>query len=234
MNKKQIGQKVKRIQLRTVKKNFKNVNKAYKNMGKAVYNSYLNDENLYLGDFKNDMSDALNNNAKNSLGTLDMLVQIHAMDIKKEQLESVKNKFLTNFAKNYVSGRVDSIHNTVDTNLRKLISNEIDSGSGTQEIAHKLLQKCNQYSVGSALTVARTETSYVINTSTHDCAVESDMKNKEWVHVGGGYKDRPSHVDMDGETQLIDEPFSNGLQHPHEDGADASEVINCYCICVYE
>lgn len=42
-------------------------------------------------------------------------------------------------------------------------------------------------------------------------------------------KTRESHRDIDGETVLYDDTFSNGLMHPGDVSGDPSEVWNCRC-----
>jgi hypothetical protein len=59
------------------------------------------------------------------------------------------------------------------------------------------------------------------------------MRSKRWLSQGDG-RVRPDHVDADAQGWIgMTEPFSNGLQYPHEAGAPADQVINCRCAALY-
>jgi hypothetical protein len=48
-----------------------------------------------------------------------------------------------------------------------------------------------------------------------------------WISAGDG-EERESHK-IDGEVRAVNEPFSNGLLYPLQEGAPAREVVNCRC-----
>jgi len=55
----------------------------------------------------------------------------------------------------------------------------------------------------------------------------SDAKTKTWVVTSG--KPRPSHAEMSGETVLLGENFSNGMNGPGDYSGGADEVAGCTC-----
>ena len=54
------------------------------------------------------------------------------------------------------------------------------------------------------------------------------MGELEWVISPSG-DHRDSHAALDGARVTLGEAFANGLRHPHEPGAPASEIVNCRC-----
>lgn len=51
---------------------------------------------------------------------------------------------------------------------------------------------------------------------------------KRWIATNDS-RTRESHVDIDGETVPLDEPFSNGLMYPADPSGEPEEVFNCRC-----
>jgi len=51
---------------------------------------------------------------------------------------------------------------------------------------------------------------------------------KTWRHTARTGQ-RDNHAALNGQERAWGEPFSNGLQYPHEEGAPASEVVSCGC-----
>jgi len=76
--------------------------------------------------------------------------------------------------------------------------------------------------------IARTETATVQSQMQQHTWQSNNVTHKRWAHSGGANA-RPSHAEISGETVPIDEPFSIGLQYPHDPSGDAGEVINCRC-----
>ena len=78
--------------------------------------------------------------------------------------------------------------------------------------------------------IVNTEVSTITNLSRNEAYKQIGIGVKIWVHragIKGGI--RESHAHMDGEEVKYSERFSNGMLYPHEQGASASEVINCMC-----
>jgi uncharacterized protein with gpF-like domain len=54
------------------------------------------------------------------------------------------------------------------------------------------------------------------------------IQKKRWIATPDD-RTRASHVEIDGEEQDINEPFSNGCMYPGDPDGELSEVINCRC-----
>lgn len=79
-------------------------------------------------------------------------------------------------------------------------------------------------------TITNTEVSSITNSTKGDAYRQIGITTKIWVHragIKGGV--REDHQSLDGEERDFDKPFSNGMQRPHDENADASQVINCNC-----
>ena len=87
-----------------------------------------------------------------------------------------------------------------------------------------------------ASTIARTETSKSINTTSYETA-KNVMKEKCWIHVGGKKTYRPHHkaisnkwVDIDYKWKLKD---GIETEYPHQDSLPVSEVVRCSCLIIF-
>ncbi|MEM7675135.1 MAG: phage minor head protein [Myxococcota bacterium] len=89
-------------------------------------------------------------------------------------------------------------------------------------------------------TVARTEILQAMNMSTREAyeqaidtgAIARQEVKKVW-RTASDARVRDPHGAINGTVVGIDERFGNGLLHPHEPGAPASEVVNCRCTTEY-
>ena len=93
-------------------------------------------------------------------------------------------------------------------------------------------------SKGRSRTIARTETMNATRTTTDTTATEAGMEYKEWIHTDAGKTQRENHVALDGVKVKINEYFDLGggvlALYPHDPTLPAEELINCYCIVIYE
>jgi phage portal protein BeeE len=76
--------------------------------------------------------------------------------------------------------------------------------------------------------ISRTETGRAQNTAQLMQMEESGVTKIAWIHDGnkGG---RANHIALNGSEVKLGEKFANGLRHPHDPDAPASEVVNCAC-----
>lgn len=85
-------------------------------------------------------------------------------------------------------------------------------------------------------TLARTETMTALAESKEEAfrqaidtgAVQEQHVMKVW-RATRDRRTRDSHAAINGEAVRMDQPFSNGLMYPHQEGAPAEEIINCRC-----
>jgi hypothetical protein len=120
--------------------------------------------------------------------------------------------------------------------VREIVAAARLEGVGVSEIAKRIRQDAfgSEISLSRATTIARTETVGALNEGQHLAATEGGvMRAKRWLSQGDG-RVRPDHVDADAQGWIaMSEPFTNGLQYPHEAGAPADQVINCRCAALY-
>ena len=81
-----------------------------------------------------------------------------------------------------------------------------------------------------AAMIARTETAGASNAARFEQMRTAGIAQHEWASAGDEIV-RDAHQ-IDGETTIIGEPFSNGMRHPHEPGAPAELVVNCRCAAI--
>lgn len=135
-----------------------------------------------------------------------------------------------------VRQRVDRLTgNVTETTLarvREVITQARDEGVGIGEITKRIRDDAfgGEITTSRAKTIARTETVGALNEGEHLAAIESGvMQSKRWLSQRDG-RVRDSHRTAEGEGWIpIGQPYSNGLDHPHQQGAPAEEVINCRC-----
>ena len=64
--------------------------------------------------------------------------------------------------------------------------------------------------------------------SYHDLSDRGVVMKKVWIATPDD-RTRPTHIDLDGEEQDIDDEFSNGCMFPGDGNGPAEEVWNCRC-----
>lgn len=116
--------------------------------------------------------------------------------------------------------------------ITKVLNKSIKQGYEVDHIM-KEIQKVISHSRNSSITTANTESTRIINRARFEIlikAIKAGLKLKKiWRHAPHVNMPRDWHMDMDGETRNVFEPFSNGLLYPGEVSAPAKEVISCHC-----
>lgn len=82
-----------------------------------------------------------------------------------------------------------------------------------------------------ATTIARTETAKAANSARDIQMREDGVSQTQWI-TEEDEAVRESHRKLDGEVRPLGEDFAPNLAHPHDDRAEAEEVINCRCIAL--
>lgn len=116
--------------------------------------------------------------------------------------------------------------------IRRDITNAIIQGEGIRDMS-KRIKKSLENNANDTVRIARTETTRITNEARQDAFTFAEAElgivmRRIWVATEDG-RTRPSHQAMDGVEVGRDERFPNGLLYPGEQGAPASEVINCRC-----
>ena len=87
-----------------------------------------------------------------------------------------------------------------------------------------------------AETIARTESHSASQDAAFEMAQEAEIDLvKIWTSVEDA-RTRESHTEADGQVREMHEEFEVGdelLMYPGDPTGDASEVINCRCVCIY-
>jgi len=94
-----------------------------------------------------------------------------------------------------------------------------------------------------AETIARTEAKRALgsgnqllwNQAVASGKLDEDQVTKTWLTVGD-HKVRPAHVELDGQTVGLNDPFTcsyGEIAYPGDPGADPGMTINCRCTAIY-
>lgn len=125
-----------------------------------------------------------------------------------------------------------SVTATTQQQLRDVITQARVDGVGVGELATRIRSQvfADTITASRANTIARTETVGALNEGAMLKARQNGvMRAKQWVDQKDG-RVRESHREAAAEGWLpLEQPYTNGLQYPHEAGAPAEEVINCRC-----
>lgn len=107
----------------------------------------------------------------------------------------------------------------------------IQNGDSVNKISKSLESVVDNNKV-SAMRNARTMTTAAENRGRFDSYKNLDaqgvVQKKVWIATPDD-RVRASHLDIDGEEQEINAPFSNGCQYPADGNGPAEEVWNCRC-----
>ncbi|MFC1709481.1 phage minor head protein [Candidatus Omnitrophota bacterium] len=117
---------------------------------------------------------------------------------------------------------------TLDDFQRVLYKSYMEEGMSPYEVKKRIKGMFKDTYKNRAFTIARTETAIAQSEAQFKTYTRNKIEKKRWLAIID-QRTRPSHVDVDGEVQPIDQPFSNGLMHPHDGNAPADEVVGCRC-----
>lgn len=122
---------------------------------------------------------------------------------------------------------VKGINNTTKEGLRETLAEGIEEGESIPKLRDRVSEVMNTAKSSRATTIARTETHGSVTRGTFSSYGKAGVEKKEWIATRDS-RTRDSHRHLDGEIKALDEPFSNGLQHPGGAGP-ARETVNCRC-----
>lgn len=93
------------------------------------------------------------------------------------------------------------------------------------------------YSEDRARLCAEDQSNFIYDIKEYSEALEQGYTHKTWESVGDN-RVRPSHVEVEGTTIPLEEPFvlwGGLMMHPHDDslGVDESELVACRCSLSY-
>jgi len=120
--------------------------------------------------------------------------------------------------KMYLGERVNLIHKATDqtyTHLKKILQDGVDGDLSVSEMAAKIHAEFPKFSKFQSNRISITELNSAENKGHIMAMVQANVGSKMWI-TAGDEDVRESHVLMDGETVLLADVFSNGLEHPCE------------------
>lgn len=122
----------------------------------------------------------------------------------------------------------NEINDTTFKKLQDTFADSVANGESRQDLVKRIQSVYDNFDEGRANTIARTEVAVSSQSGIMDAYTELNVPIKIWVAVQDSAT-RESHAAIDGEEQLMNAPFSNGLMYPADPNGDASEVVNCRC-----
>lgn len=139
----------------------------------------------------------------------------------------------------FIQRDIKSLRSETISNIQRLIAQELTYNEISRRIGAEM-NKENPFSTyqkafRKALTIVRTEGGKLRNEAAYNTLLEAKKSGaeitKQWEAVLDS-KTRDSHKSISGEIRELEEPFSNGLLYPCQQGSNASEVINCRCVAL--
>lgn len=137
-----------------------------------------------------------------------------------------------------VANKVVNVAKDTAWNMKKInsaILQGINNGESMRKIA-KRLEPILDNNKSSAMRTARTKVTEIENRARLESYKTLEkmggIVKKRWLATGDG-RTRDWHVDMDGQTVKLDEPFRDGLgntlDYPGDGGGSPETVYNCRC-----
>lgn len=145
--------------------------------------------------------------------------------------------YMDRFVKQKLGNRIKWITGTTEETFKstaqRLCDVGIKEGLGIPDIAKNIMSQLQITEKYRAERIARTEVVSASNEASKAGAEATGLElDKEWITYIDD-KTRDSHIDMNGETTGMDEPFSNGLDVPGDVNGASEDVINCRCTLGY-
>ncbi len=205
---------------------------------KKQLEKYLSDQKgRVLGnDAKNFVSDRFNFQEENKIG-IEMMLPI-LDEIYSDSGQEIFTLFgdgtfkVTPRARESLEKRaeffINEINETTFAELTQTFENSIEDNLTRAELVDAVSDLYDgRIGDTRAKMIVRTETHHAIEEAKLDGYDQVGVPIKIWVHNPISENPRPEHMAIDGEEQLLREPFSNGLMYPGDGSAD--ESINCNC-----
>lgn len=136
---------------------------------------------------------------------------------------------LLKFAQRNTGRMITQVHATTKSLVADIVQGGLDAHESTGAIAN-LIADATGFDASRAELIARTEVAKAFNGApTESLADYADSTGRTFTKTWSGVLDdreRDEHVEMEGETVPIDEPFSNGMDYP--------DAVNERCTVFYD
>lgn len=141
------------------------------------------------------------------------------------------------YSRHNAAVKAKQIGATTRTRVQRAISEGLENGLSTSEIADLIIEKTYGVVNGSrAEVIARTETHAAMQYGSLEAADATGVvQSKTWVSASDA-RTREDHVEMDGQTVPMEDAFTgpcDGMLFPGDPIGPAEQVINCRCVLVY-
>ena len=145
--------------------------------------------------------------------------------------------YMDRFVSNKLANRITWITNTTEEQFKRavnLITTEgLEQGYSIERMAQMIQDDLFLTEKYRAERIARTEVVSASNEASYAGAKATGLDlQKEWISFIDD-RTRDSHIELDGKTAGMDEPFENGLMMPGDTSGEPEEVINCRCSIGY-
>ena len=243
-------QELKRYTARAAKNREKIILQSYILLSKDIEKEFLKGD---IEDVKEKISEIIDNKFKGYIQT--SLFKIARLNIKQfteyftekfkrninlDDLQEIKSKLLNKFLSKYSGHTVVDVSETTKRILNKRITEYSGAGYSYKDLVKKIIEDTKgEIGKKRAMIIARTETQKAIGETNYQTAVKAKLKNKTWLHLGGGKTDRTSHKALHGKTVPIKEKFDVGaegqtpavkMRFPKDPECRvAGQIINCEC-----
>ncbi len=142
----------------------------------------------------------------------------------------------------FVQDRANLLANVPDevhTEIMQSIEQGLQAGESRKELMSRISAAFDEIGRSRAETIANTETAAAFNYSRDKAMREAGVTHKKWLHSMSPLikEPRPTHLEADGQTVPIDDPFDVGgvqFMRPTDDslGAGPEDIINCHCVSI--
>ncbi|MEN2998673.1 MAG: phage portal protein, partial [Brevinematia bacterium] len=217
-----------------------------------ILNIITTNRNIFLDSYYHDVIQAVKDNnlplldvlLDNFLSFINPKMEIAAKDLFLEILEDysevakiqLQGDILRYTMVDVVSVRhakkITRVNETVKNQIREVVVNGLQEGKPTIEIGEDI-KKVFQAQRNRLNTIARTETTSILNDFVLEEAKMRDFTHKIWL-TAHDEAVRHTHQAQDYLRIGIEEVFPNGLSYPGDINGKPEEVINCRCTLLFE
>ena len=186
-------------------------------------------------DFSAELLAALREEAISALGTAGQ----HLFD---EMGRDDPFKMPDQAALDYLDTRENLLSQVSDEMHREImdsIQEGLNEGETRKEIMARVASRFDEITEARSQAIAHTETASAFNYARDEGMRQAGVMYKQWLHSQSPLikEPRETHVEADGQTVPIDEPFDVGgvrFMYPTDDslGAGPEDIVNCHCVSI--
>jgi SPP1 gp7 family putative phage head morphogenesis protein len=172
--------------------------------------------------------------AEKTIKDLKSVKRMEGTQLSEDYWFAYMDRFVTNKLGNRIKWITGTTEDIFKSTCQRITTEGLADGLSVDKMTGMIAKELNTVIAWRAERIARTEVVSASNEASFAGAKSTGLElNKEWISFIDD-KTRESHIEMDGKTAAIDEPFENGLMMPGDTNAEAEEVINCRCTIGYQ